>query len=210
MRRNGNGPVIAIDIDGTIAPFHEHFLKFAEGWYGREMPSADDYMGDMPLCKFMGSSKATYRKCKLAYRQGGLKRSMPIYPEAPRMIAHLRKLGAEVWICTTRPYLSLDNIEPDTRHWLKRHKVQHDGVIFGEHKYRDLVHQVGSNRIVAILDDLPEMLDQAISLNLDSLIRGQSYNKGYGGNAAGYAVDLDSALIMLENRLRNWRDRNAS
>ena len=208
MRRNGNGPVVAIDIDGTIGNFHEHFLKFAEGWYGRPMPRLDDMRPDVPLFKAMQTSKATYRKCKLAYRQGGLKRNMPIYPGARELTVSLRRKGAEVWLCTTRPYLSLDNIEPDTRHWLSRHKIQYDGMLFGPNKYHDLVRQVGKDRVVAVLDDLPEMLDQAISLGLVTVVRDQPYNRDY--DQAFRARGIGPARAILEAELLFWRERHAS
>jgi hypothetical protein len=163
MKHNYNGPVVAIDIDGTLGDYHGHFLHFAEAWYGRPMPSAKDINPGLPLHKFMRTSKATYRQCKLAYRQGGLKRSMPAYPGASELCARVRQAGAELWICTTRPYLRLDNIDPDTRHWLRRNHIQFDAVIYGENKYCDLARNVGRERVAAVMDDLPEMYLQAIT-----------------------------------------------
>jgi len=203
MRRNGNGPIIAIDLDGTMGAFHEHFLHFAEGWYGREMPDPWDINPGLPLHKFMGSSKRTYRQCKLAYRQGGMKRSMPCYPGSSEMVRALRGRGAEVWICTTRPYLSLDNIEPDTRHWLRRNGIQYDGVVFGENKYRDLVKQAGKDRVVAVLDDLPEMCDQAISLAIPTYLRGQPYNRHY--MKAPRIETMGTAREAFELELDTWK-----
>ena len=182
MRRtNGafdNGrPIVAVDIDGTLGDYHRHFLRFAEGWIGREMPDPSEINPGLPLSRFMGVSKATYRQCKLAYRQGGLKRSMPVYDGASQLSRAIRKAGAELWICTTRPYLRLDNIDPDTRHWLRRNRIQYDAVLWGEHKYRDLVKHVGLNRVVGVIDDLPEMAAQAQSLGIDNVyLRNQPYN----------------------------------
>jgi hypothetical protein len=143
------------------------------------MPDPAANTGGVPFYKHLGMSKAQYRKCKLAYRQGGMKRSMPCYPGARDLTIHIRNAGVQVWICTTRPYLRLDNIDPDTRHWLKRNGIQYDGVLFGEHKYRDLVKILGHERIVAVVDDLPEMMDQALDLGLTACLRTQPYNHGY-------------------------------
>jgi len=216
MKRNGNGPVVAIDIDGTLGDYHTHFLKFAKGWIGRPMPDPEDINPGLPLHKFMGTSKATYRKCKLAYRQGGLKRSMPCYYGAKHITEALRRAGAEVWICTTRPYLRLDNIDPDTRHWLRRNGIQYDAVLWGEHKYRDLVKQVDRERIVGVLDDLPAMLDQAHSLGLRTLLRDQPYNRQREDAelVCPYALrveDLPQAQCALRIYLGEWkRDHNES
>lgn len=171
-------PVIALDIDGTLGDFHGHFTKFAAQWSGRLLPSPVLMSQDVPFFRHLGMSKATYRQCKLAYRQGGMKRSMPVYPGVQEMILGFRRAGAQVWICTTRPYLRLDNIDPDTRHWLRRNGIQYDGVLFGTYKYNDLVKQVPKNSVLAVLDDLPEQCAAAQSLGLPVYIRDQPYNRG--------------------------------
>lgn len=181
MRRpRPDAPVVALDIDGTLGAYHEHFTRFAEQWTGKEMPGVGTPTGGVPFHKHLGISKATYRKVKLAYRQGGMKRSMPVYSGARDLSLMIRSVGCQVWITTTRPYLSLDNIEPDTKHWLRdRAGVQFDNVLFGEHKYRDLVRAVGKERVVMVIDDLPEMCDQAVDLGLNTYIRDQPYNQQY-------------------------------
>lgn len=177
MNRHDHKPVVALDIDGTVGDYHGHFIPFAAAWTGRRMPWPQDINPGLPLHKHLGMSKATYRQCKLAYRQGGLKRSMPCYAGARELTVKLRKAGAEVWIATTRPYLRLDNIDPDTRHFLRRNGLQFDGVLYGPHKYRDLVKIVGRERIVAVVDDLPELCEQADSLGLFAILRDQPYNR---------------------------------
>jgi len=170
-------PVIGLDIDGTLFDYHGHFLRFAEGWYGRPMPDPSAINPGLPLHKFMRTSKATYRQCKLAYRQGGLERSMPVYPGASELTKAIRKAGGEIWVCTTRPYLKLDTQAPNTVHLLRRNGIQYDHMLSGPHKYRDLVRQVGLKRIVAVMDDLPEMYDQAESVGIPAILRNQPYNR---------------------------------
>lgn len=179
IRTNGHGlPVVALDIDNTLGDYHSHFLEFAEKWIGREMPDPKDINPGLPLYKFMDISKATYREAKLAYRQGGWKRWMPVYPGAADLTRMIQRAGAEVWICTTRPYLRLDNIDPDTREWLRRSRIRYNAVLFGEHKYKELKRQAGS-RVCAIADDLPELLHSASLQGFDNLyLRSQPYNNG--------------------------------
>jgi len=210
VKRNGNGPVVAIDVDGTLGDFHAHFLRFAQDWYGRPMPDPEDINPGLPLHKFMGTSKATYRKCKFAYRQGGLKRSMPCYYGARDLTVSLRNAGAEVWLCTSRPYLQLSNIDPDTREWLRRNGIQYDMILWGEHKYRDLVKQVDRERIVGVLDDLPAMLDQAHPLGLGTLLRDQPYNRQKidAESVCPYAMrveDLLQAEFALKMFVGQWK-----
>jgi hypothetical protein len=206
MRRNG-GPVVAIDIDGTLGDYHSHFLAFAAAWYGRAMPDPSEINPGLPLYRFMKTSKSTYRACKLAYRQGGMKRSMPCYPGARELTVDLRRAGAEVWICTTRPYLSMANIEPDTRHWLKRHGIQYDGVLFGPNKYRDLVKQVGSARVAGVLEDLERMVVQAKELGLYTVLREQPYNTHV--NYTDSARTLHAAEVHLLAAVIQWKEDHA-
>jgi hypothetical protein len=175
-------PIVALDIDGTLGDYHGHFTRFAEQWLGRDLPAPSTINPGLPLYRHLGMSKATYRQCKLAYRQGGMKRSMPMTTGADLMCRAFRKAGAEVWICTTRPYLRLDNIDPDTRHWLRRNKIQYDAVLWGEHKYRDLVKNCGDKaRILGVLEDLPELLQQATDLGLEAWRCARPYNAHVAG-----------------------------
>lgn len=170
-------PVVALDIDGTLGDYYSHFLSFAEDWLGRELDK-DYELGSGSLAKWCGISKTTYRKIKLAYRQGGQKRSMPMFPGADDLTRSLRKRGAIIALCTTRPYLHLSNIEPDTVHWLRRNRIQYDNILMGEHKYRDLKFMYGKDRVVMVLDDLPEMLVQADDLGFPTVLRRRPHNNG--------------------------------
>lgn len=207
--RNGHGrPVVALDIDGTLGDYHGHFLRFAEGWYGRPMPSPEEMNPGLPLHKFMRTTKRTYRECKLAYRQGGMKRTMPCYSGASDLTRALRKAGADVWICTTRPYLRLDNIDPDTREWLRRNRIQYDYVIYGEDKYKELRRQVGLDRVVSVLDDLPEMAiaaDKIISANV--YLRDQPYNRHICAEMRGFlrVGTMEEAQKYILEDIQDWK-----
>jgi hypothetical protein len=201
--KHGDGPVVAIDIDGTLGDYHGHFLRFASDWYGRQMPDPAEINPGLPLHKFMRTSKATYRQCKLAYRQGGLERSMPVYDGAYDLCRSVRAAGAELWLCTTRPYLKLDSQSVNTRHWLKRHGIQYDALIYGERKYRDLAGIVGAARVAAVLDDLPEMILQADSLGMWTMLRDQPYNKHLNWHYR--AIDLGQAQRTILQEVRTWK-----
>lgn len=173
-------PVVALDIDGTEADYHGHFTWFAELWTGRRMPDPAEINPGLPLYKHLGMSRDNYNRCKLAFRQGGMKRSMPAYEGFAELVKHMRRTGAQVWFCTTRPYLRLDNVDPDTRHWFRRNGVHaYDGLIYGNSKYRHLVKIVGADRVLMVVDDLPEMCDQSLRLKLPTVLRDQPYNKHY-------------------------------
>jgi hypothetical protein len=216
MRGNGEGrPVVALDIDGTLGDYHRHFLEFAALWFNKPMPGPEEFNPGLRLHRFMGVKLSDYRIAKLAYRQGGWKRWMPVYPGAAELTRAIRRAGAEVWICTTRPYLRLDNIDPDTREWLRRAKIQYDAVLFGEDKYRELYRQAGL-RVAAVLEDLPEQWEKARKIFHhpsffdpevfipDVLLRDQPYNQ-HVDTAWGRVSDLAQAKLVINEAVGIWK-----
>ncbi len=173
-------PVIALDIDGTTGNYHDHFHWFAQMYLGRELSLDWDPVFQGSFNRALHITKRTYRDVKLAYRQGGMKRCMPVKPGVRELTVELRRAGAEVWVCTTRPYLRLDNIDPDTRHWLDhRARMQYDGVLYGEDKYKDLSKIVGAENVVAVLDDLPEQTEKAQRVGLKAIMADGNHNYWY-------------------------------
>jgi hypothetical protein len=203
-------PVFGFDIDGTLGEYHKHFVNFANEWLGCwPRRSYDMYDGSCSLAEFMGVSKDTYRKMKLAYRRGGMKRSMPEDRMMIETANVLRQQGAEIIICTTRPYLSLENIDIDTRHWLKRNGVKHDGVIWGEHKYRELA-KARPNRVLAVIDDLPELVAQAESVGIPGMMIARHHNMAWRSEHSTFDDDLDWTHILdaCEGMLNKWKKEN--
>jgi len=157
-------PVVAVDIDGTLGDYHGHFIDFASQYVGREMRR--DYQGQGSFRQWFSQynyiSTEEFRAIKLAYRQGGMKRSMPVFDGAANLLHTILDHDAELWLTTTRPYLSLDTVIPDTVAWLGRNGMtDYDGMLFDEDKYAKLVERVHPERIVAVIDDLPEMCEMA-------------------------------------------------
>lgn len=200
-----NRPVVGLDIDGTLGDFYPHFLRFAAAWLGKEV-DPHGYTLAVPVYRYLRVSKTTYRQVKKAYRMGGMKRSMPTFPQAPQFVRNVYGLGAEVFICTTRPYLSHDNIDDDTRHWLRRNGIRHSGVIWGEHKYRELRRTVG-DRLVATLDDLPDLAFQADQVRAYSITMKRPHNAGNIG-CGPRAANYEEALDLIDGALEGWRDSN--
>lgn len=203
MPPNHNAPVVALDVDGTLGDYHGWFTKFAELWTGRALPDPLENTQGVPFYKHLGMSKATYRQCKLAYRQGGLKRSMPCYDGASELTRHIRKSGHQVWICTTRPWLRLDNIDPDTRHWLRRNGIQYDGVIYGSGKYRELGKQV--DEVALVVDDLPELIPQALQISRCVALRDQPYNRYWGLLGGAHRVNGIKGMQELFDQVKETR-----
>lgn len=212
-------PVVGIDIDGTLGDYHRHFLLCAEMFLQRPMPSPEDINPGKPLHQHMGVPKAKYREIKMAYRQGRWKRSMPIFDGAREFTVRLRSAGVEVAICTTRPFNQLGEVDMDTRWWLKHHGIQHDMLIWGPHKYRDLAKLYGKQNIVAVVDDEFDQLRRCHELGLPFYLRDQPYNQTRSlqgelreqlvGNGQGWlrTMSLNEAKTFILKDLEYWRER---
>jgi len=196
-------PVVAVDVDGTLGEYHEHFAEYAEMFL--QKPVLRNWEGSIPYWRCFSVSKTRYREMKLGYRQGRMKRSMPVRPGAAALSAAVRAAGAELWVCTTRPWQRLDNIDPDTQFWLQRSHVRYDGVLYGESKYRDLRQLVGINRVVAVLDDEPEQVRKAEQLGLTARIMDRPYNQG---GDFYRSFDLEQAAAEMVALIKQWRKEN--
>jgi hypothetical protein len=207
-------PVVAVDIDGTLGDYHSHFLHFASLYLGRQIPTVYD---GKPSFKqwFIDAAldgdpvgERVWHDIKLAYRQGAQKRSMPIYPYAADLCDNILEAGAELWLTTTRPYLRLDNIDPDTRHWLNRYHIAYDGMLYDDGKYTRLAEIVGKDRVVAAVDDLPEMYDQAVSAfgwRAPILVRTRWNSRAV---AKGLPINLEEVWVLVNNRIKEWRSKH--
>lgn len=206
IRVHPHAPVVALDIDGTLAAYHEHFRWFAQLYLCR--PVDITYTNEMQgeFSEALGLEKAVYRDIKLAYRQGGLKRSLPIFEGVAKMVADIRREGYQVWICTTRPWLRLDNIDKDTAFWLAVNDVQYDGVLFGEEKYQDLVDIVGINRVVCVVDDLPAQVVQAQILGVPAVMRTGLHNE-YIPFERSRVADTPTMQDFIFNQIHNFETK---
>jgi hypothetical protein len=82
--------------------------------------------------------------------------------------------------------------------------------LYGPHKYRDLVKAVGRERIVAVYDDLPALIEQALTLEIPAVLRSQPYNAYWDSNGRARRVgSLADMWVHFNEALENWRDRAA-
>jgi hypothetical protein len=211
-------PIVALDIDGVLGDYHGHFLRFATGYFGYDTEkllqmSLDRYKGDQKFSTYcthhFGVTHAEYRECKLAYRQGGMKRSQPINEGAIRLCSVIRK-NAELWITTTRPFLSLDGIIKDTMFWLNLHDIQYDGLLYDDDKYVTLAERVDPARVAAILDDLDVMYDAAEQIYGENvpLLYLNGFNSAMGWDR-NTVESLDQARGLIDLRIESWVYTNA-
>lgn len=205
-------PVVVVDIDGTLADYHDHFLRFLEEYLGvEEHPrSYDGAISFKQFCVYTyGITGDVWSDIKLAYRQGGQKRTMPIFDWAQVLTGVVRWEGAELWIATTRPYLRLDNIDPDTRAWIDRNHIEYDHLIYDKYKYRVLSEQVDPNRVIAVLDDLPHKHAEARTCfgTAVPILKGSKYNKKAASDPPLLVMwDLKDITVEIVRRIHKWKE----
>lgn len=206
-RPGPDAPLVALDLDGTLGDYHRHFERFAQMWTGRDIVWDPEIVG--PFYKQLGMSRAVYRQCKLAYRMGGMKRSIPMFEGADELSRAIRGAGAAIAACTTRPYLAMSTIDLDTQHWIKRNGIQVDHILYGEHKYRDLVKSVGRDRVICALDDDLSQLGIATRLGVTPILRRNEANKGYEQELGRLFVsDLHQAREVILHLIEQHKKRN--
>jgi phosphoglycolate phosphatase-like HAD superfamily hydrolase len=201
-------PVVACDIDGTLGDYHTHFVNFAQQYLGRKLPSVENYQSNRRFAEYLGISLPEYRIIKLAYRQGGMKRSMPIFLGSLSLIKTIHDAGCELWLTTTRPYLRLDGIDPDTRFWLERHGIQYSGLLYDEDKYERLVKTIDRERVVLVIDDLTEQVAAASTYyGHDRVVLcANRHNEWISRSIRFSHRQLER---MVEERVVQWRQRLA-
>lgn len=201
-------PVIGVDIDGTLAQYHETVTMFSSRYFDRPHPD-ELYDGNGPFREYLGLTQAEHRAMKLAFRQGGNKRMMPPYPYVDDFFNDIRYLGAEVWVATTRPWQRLDNVDPDTQEWLRRCGIEIDGLLYGDDKYEQLILAVGIERIVGVFDDLPDQIDHARVLGLPAYQIWRPHNS-FSSTRRVPGGNLSEAPRWVARRIDEWTSRYES
>ncbi len=205
-------PVVALDIDGTLGNYHEHFFKFVEGYLGRKSEEGftrHTYQGDQPygefICDSFKTTMSEFRNAKLAYRQGGMKRTMPAYMDAASLAKEIFP-SCDLWVTTTRPYLRVDQIDPDTREWLRRNQIPYDGLLFHEDKYQVLADRVDPRRVVAIVDDLKENLESASDLFGEHIPIQFATPYNRAARFTPYCADHIATIMAVRKRIQSWEE----
>jgi hypothetical protein len=199
-------PIVVSDIDGTLSQYHVSVTTFCGDYFDKTMPVMP-YIGDKPFREYLGITQQEHRAMKLAYRQGGFKRFIPAYPGASDLLNDLRMLGAEVWVATTRPWDRLDNIDPDTREWLRRNQIWVDGLLYGEDKYDQLLEAVDRTRIVACFEDLGEQMEIGGDLGLPMFQIYRDHNT-YPGKRWPQGGNLRQAFTFARDAMAKWEYAN--
>jgi len=199
-------PVVLVDIDGTIANYHDHLTTFATDYWDIESP---DYRwnGDGNFEDYLGLTQGQYREAKLAFRQGGMKRTMPAFEMGDWFVHTLNELPLEVWFTTTRPWQRLDNVDPDTRFWLDHNGFQYHRLLFDDNKYERVCQIIDPERILLVVDDLPEQYDICTELELPVFQVARHHNSGVKQRREWRGTLLQAQTLVNVN-MKEWYEKH--
>lgn len=176
-------PVAVFDLDGTLFEYHKFLAVFVCNYWNlseKELVEAITWRGEGKWHEKFGITQEQYRQAKLAFRQGGNKRLMKeFFDGGLELVSELSNYGCDIWYATTRPWQSLNNIDPDTRWRIETAGLPINGILYDEDKYRKLVTEcVDPDRIIIVVDDLPEQYDAATALGLPVVQVARQHNSG--------------------------------
>jgi hypothetical protein len=203
-------PVVAIDIDGTLCQYHVPFGRFALQYHNKVVSSFEPlesiYFGGGNFEDALQITQEQYRAAKLAYRLGGHKRWAPAYGDALGVPRRVRELGAELWLCSTRPWQAVQSIDADTQEWLRRNDLLSyvNGLLYGDDKYVQLKEAVGQDRVVAVVDDLREQCEYAADLGLPAVQIMRQHNSQ---DRWDDRWSWDVIMAWLERNIREWEEK---
>ena len=196
---------MSVDIDGTLANYHGSLIEFVDKFWDQEFSWAfGTYDGSCDMADYYNIEKEKYRIAKLAYRQGGNKRFMPLMYGAFEFMEWLSSKPVEIWLTTNRPYLRHDNIDTDTRWWLNKNDIKFHGIVYEDSgKYEQLIATVDQERILLVIDDLPERVMEADFLGLEAFQIQTAYNRAarWNGQGGGFL----NARSRIIKKLDAWK-----
>jgi hypothetical protein len=202
-------PVVALDIDGTAGNWHAQFLMFLEKYLGVSEEIWWEYNGSGELSEWLRLDKRTYQEAKLAFRSGGFKRWMEAREGLDRFVKMVEGLECDLWVTTTRPWMRLDNMDPDTREWLRRNEVPYKGLLYDENKYDRLCEAIDKERVVLVLEDQLDQCNAAKRAGLPVVMMGSNWNR-YNWRGHIIAQDFERAGWILSKRVTEWREQHGS
>ena len=126
--------VCAIDLDGVLGEYPDHWLSFINLKLGTEYETLEDAKVDVDTLK--------YAQIKSEYRQTGKKKYIKPMPGAQEFLMDLKKAGYKIVILTARPYKKYFRIFADTLSWLNEIELMYDAIMFDEQKNMKILKEI--------------------------------------------------------------------
>lgn len=132
-----NGKKICyFDIDGVLNDYPESWTRFLQ------INCAKKVAGYINIFKPLDLRTAKekipyqlYKDLKAEYRSSGYKETLPVNPDAKRVLDSLKLNSYHVVIITSRPIKKHPELFKQTVNWLDKNELVYDNLIFDENKH---------------------------------------------------------------------------
>jgi len=162
-----NSKVCAIDLDGVLVDYPKCWVDFINKETEKKFNNLHEVKNNLSYNK--------YKTLKIKYRTCGIKASLPAIEGASEFIKKLKQAGYKVIILTSRPYRKHREIWSDTTKWLKKNKIDADGIIWEQEKHWAVLREFPYLKFLA--EDNAEIANQVARLGYKVYLFDNEYNK---------------------------------
>lgn len=171
--------VAALDLDGVLAAYPEHWLSFlarsGELVHAVELDTSRFSL----VTGVPGVPREKYTKLKHTYRQEGFEAEVPALPGASAFVNRLKALGYLIVIITARPAERYKRLYSDTIRWLMENKIPYDAVMFDMNKEDRIIKDLPV--VEFVLDDDPTNVERLSKAGIRAFLFDRPYNQGASG-----------------------------
>lgn len=160
--------VVAIDIDGVLAPYPEHFLQYVNSKLNSNYDDYRDAKAEIEPLLLLD--------LKTQYRESGLKAKMPVINGAKEFLSELRLRGYYIILLSSRPIEKHPNLYYDTYYWLWVNGLQYNAIYFSEYKHIEIIKKVPN--LMFMVEDNLEYANQIAGRGYKVYLVDNRYNKG--------------------------------
>jgi hypothetical protein len=178
-RGAGTFKVVALDLDGVLAAYPEHWLDYiaeSEGVPFGEFRAEHFSLLSGPTLHAL--DRARYAKLKHDYRASGEEADVPPLPGAVAFTQRLRELGYHIVIISARPVDRYKRIYSDTIRWLKKHGFAYDAVIWDANKEDRIIRDLPV--VAFVLEDDPVNALKLFKAGIRTFLLDRPYNRKGG------------------------------
>ena len=161
--------VCAFDLDGVLAVYPEHFLKFVN------LSTGNNFDDINVTKKELGTVK--YNILKDMYRQSGEKINIPLNENVSEVLYNLSKTY-KIVLLSSRPYSKYYRIFSDTIEWTKKNNINPyiSGILFDEEKDRKILQSIP--KLNFLVEDNRTFANSVAAAGFKVYLLNNKYNEG--------------------------------
>jgi deoxypyrimidine-specific 5' nucleotidase type C protein (NT5C) len=165
--------VAALDLDGVLAAYPEHWIGWLEE-NSLRMPERDVSKFSL-VTGVENIDRESYTQLKHAYRSSGKELDVPTLPGAAEFTRSLKHMGYQIVIVSARPVERYKRLYSDSIRWLRKHGVQYDAVLWDSNKEDRIIRDLPVVNFV--LDDDPQNVERLVKAGINAYLFDRPYNR---------------------------------